>query len=222
MSEIRDMNADVRKRSAYWSVATVVLAMFAAVPDAVFKLFEGEFQKKLWWIALVGGFLVIFFVLEGLGVGRRTAHRAKIDKLIVGRIIRAICSNPSCPQVASPTPSARRSAMGLFYSKIDAASREVAFYYWGWYYFAIFAIWSAATSLVLSLVAASQFRTDALAVRWVAVTILATGLGIAWRILKNFQKKTIDHADQQLMQVKNSLGTTLPDAECPEPACPST
>src|SRR5438128_698114 len=127
VSDISEMNAAVQKRTGIWGNLLAVLTLTAAFPHSVLALFSGQLQKELWWGVLAEAVVVLTLVLEALPPGRDTAHRRSVGDTIVGRVIQRVCLNPTCPQLTSPTPSARRSAMGLFYSRIDKASREVAF-----------------------------------------------------------------------------------------------
>ena len=222
MSDITQMNKTVRRWTAYWGVGIALLAFIAIVPDAFSLLFQGDVTKDLWWTALVGAFLVLSWLLEGLNVGRNTNHRRAIDDIIVRGVIHQVCSHQQCPQLHNPTQESRDAAIALFYTKIDAPSREVAFHDWTWHYFSILAIWMVLIALIFSTVMASQFPTERLGLRILSFLLLLGALAAALRMRSTSENKTRRLARQQLVQIGPNLGNRLHGGVCPEPNCPCT
>jgi hypothetical protein len=217
------MNSEIRWRGAGWGVGVTIAASVAIAPRAILDLLsEGNFTEKLWWSVLVGAFVIVALIVEGLGLGRKTKHRATLDAKIVNSVMSEVCRLPDCPQVENATPTAIRSVMGIFFAKIDASSREVAFYYWGWYYTALLWLWQSGIALAFAMIGVIRFPTDAVGLRILAILVLLASLLIAWLIRGNFARKTLDHAEQQLMQISGTLGHRLPNADCPAAACPCT
>jgi Flp pilus assembly protein TadB len=165
--------------------------------------------------------MALAVILEGLDIGRQTRHRARVDREIVNRIVRVVCRNSSCPQLTEPNASIREAAKALFYQKIDRPSREVAFHHWGWYFFGLFASWQAVIILVIALPLALWFKADAVALRWIALVLLAISILLARLLVKTWERKTLNHAQLQLTQIASSLGQKFAGASCQEPGCPS-
>lgn len=223
MSNISEMNAAIRRNTTLGGSALAVAAAVAIAPEAATKLIaEGEPTKKLWWLLATGAFVLVALLLEGLDFARKTRHRAEVDDLIVTTIVTSVCGHAQCLQRTKPNQSVRRAAMGIFYAKIDSPSRDVAFHQWGWYYTSV--LWlRLSLALFLGSFAISWFvSTDHPEIRWPALAVLlltfplSHGIGAIWR------KKTKEHTEMQLTQIRPELGTRLPGAECPQSGCPST
>jgi hypothetical protein len=103
MSEIREMNKEIRVPTRGAAILFSLVAASAIVPGAAIDLAQSEPSKQLWWSALSLPFVLLTLVLEGFEVGRNTKHRNDVNDEIVTTIIRAICSKADCPQVESPS-----------------------------------------------------------------------------------------------------------------------
>lgn len=223
MSEVRQMNKEIRWRAAIGAVLFGVVAAVAISPEPIIDLLlDGEARKGLGWNALVAPFLVVTLLLEAFEIGRHTRHRALVNEEIATGVVRAVCSKSDCPQVTDPNDSVRDGAMAIFYREIDQPSREVAFYQWGWYYTSRLWLGLALLSLALAFALVWVVRTDEPIVRWVALAALAAAAVLSFAIEKLWEEKTLNHARMQVIQILPHVGTTLPGAACPEQNCPST
>lgn len=222
MSNITDMNSAIRRNVAAGGGALAVMAAVVIAPEAATKLAEGEPTKKLWWLLATGVLPVLALLLEGLDLVRGTKHRAAIDNLIVRTIVGRVCSDRQCPQINEPNESVRRVAMGIFYTKIDSPSRDVAFYEWGWYYTSL--VWLAMSVGVslFSFLALWFIPTHHPEIRWPGLTVLFVAILVSYMVGRTWRRKTRAHVQMQLAQIQSQLGTQLAGAECQHPACPST
>jgi hypothetical protein len=222
LSNINDMNSAIRRNTAVGAIALTVVGAVSIAPDAAIKLVrDGEPTKKLWWILLTGSFGLLALLIEAFDFGRHTPHRRKINALITTTVIKKICTQEECPQKLRPLPSTQRVAMGIFYSKIDSPSRDVAFYQWGWYYTSI--VWSMLSLAVLvSILATAAFvSTDRPWIRWAAAAVVAFAFLCSYLISRVWRQKTRSHAEMQLAQIAGQLGGRLEGAQCPREHCPS-
>ncbi len=222
VSEIGDMNKAIRVRGAYWGVGVAILTAEAVAPQATVSLFHGDFMHQLWWFALVGAFLLLVFILEGLDVGRHPSHRIDVNRGIVRAIVKGVCSKQDCPSADSPSESVREHAMAIFYSLIDQPSRETAFHHWGWLYFSILAFWESCFALVAALVLTLVFPTTELPIRILAIVAIAGSILVARAMTKKWKVATEKVASSQVIQIRPRLPARLTGATCPDPACPCT
>jgi hypothetical protein len=223
MSEVRQMNKEIRWRAAVGAVVVAATAAVASSPGSwVDLLVDGRARNGLGWNVLIGPFLVGTFLLEALEVGRHPRHRARVNEQIARDVIRAVCSKPDCPQATEPNDSAREAAMAIFYREIDQPSREVAFYQWGWYYTSRLWLGLALLALTVALAVSFATSTDDAVIRWSAVAVLAGAALVSFAIAKLWEEKTLNQARMQVIQILPRVGTTLPGATCPERNCPAT
>jgi hypothetical protein len=216
------MNKVIRWRGAYWGLAVTCASLFAVSPEAALALFRGDFTRSLWWGGLVAAFMAVSVLLEGLAIGRNTPHRGKVDEKIVRGVVGAVCGIQGCPEVERPSESTRSAAKALFFKKIDGPSRQVAFHYWGWYFSGHLGLWQVATAIAIALPLVGTFGTTYSALRWAALALLFAGLGISWKIRETWARKTLAHAQSQLIQIRDDLGNRLPGGTCARARCPAT
>lgn len=129
------MNTQVRWRIALGGAALVVLTELAIAPETVIDLVSrGTTAKQLGWGGLVALFTAIALLIEGLQIFRNTPHRKRVNLAISRYIVSAMCPRDDCPERQDPSDSIRNGATDVFYTEIDAPSRQVAFSHWAWYY----------------------------------------------------------------------------------------
>lgn len=223
MSDIRDMNRDIRWRTTSAGAGFFALTAVAVAPEAVVDLLsEGEADTKLAWSLLVAVAAVLVVLLEGTDFGRDTRHRGRVNREIATSIIRGICPRSDCRETTDPNPAIRASAMGIFYSRIDVPSREVAFHQWGWYYTTIY--WTALASFAFAFALTYVWfsPTEELLLRWGAIALLALAASGSWLLAGVWRDKTATHARMQVAQIAPTLPSSLPNVTCRHPTCPST
>ena len=222
MSNVTDMNSTIRRNVAVGGGALAIVAAVVIAPEAAAKLAEGEPTKKLWWLLATGVLPVLALLLEGLDLVRHTKHRADIDNLIVRTIVGHVCRDRDCPQITEPSESVRRVATGIFYTKIDSPSRDVAFHQWSWYYTSLVWLAMSVGFSAASFVALWFVPTDHPEIRWSGLAALFVAIFVSFMAARTWRAKTRAHVQMQLAQIQPELGTQLAGAKCPKPACPST
>lgn len=221
--DIEGMNVQIRWRTAGGAAVLVILTELAVGPETVISLIaDGELKSRLGWGGLIALFGVVALLVEGLDVGRRTPHRARVNLEIARYVVSRICPLGTCPEKAEPNASIRDAALDIFYREIDEPSRRVAFSHWAWYYTSVYWLFLSAASLLVAVGYSIATPTDRPDIRWTSVAVIVLAVAYSLALNKTWRAKTMRHAQSQLRQIRPRLPERLTDADCRHPSCPST
>ena len=210
MSEIRDMNRSIAINGSASTLVLTAAVLVAAQPGAVHAIVHHGLTSDSLWAVPAAIVMAVLTILEAVGVGRNTRHRGKVDGIIARDIVRRVCTNQACPNLPNPSSSTAKATRAVFYARIDAPSREVAFYDWGWYYTSILWVWQAGIAVIVALLAAAFAHTSHHAVRWLVILGIACWLLLTFYIARRWRAKTEAHTKSQLLQISGSVGIEAP------------
>jgi len=216
------MNKGLALRLSIAAVIGMALVLLSISPSYVFNLSEqlvdeGSVLRLL--LATVP-IAVVWVATVLFRVGREPPHRGAVNAEIAKRLAEEMCSVEDCPQLEDPSPEFRDAAIALFYKKIDAPSREVAFEYWENYYLARGALQIMSVALGAALLVLVLFpHSDELAVRMLFAAILALAVWASWNLEKTWKVKTLNHARQQVLQISDDLPDVMKGARCENLNC---
>lgn len=207
---------------AGWAVVMTALAVCAVLPETVDQALAGRIEPKIAWFVLAGLFGVVAWSVEGLDLGRQTAHRKSVDEEIVKAVVEAACPDPMCPEARSAGPQTRAQAMTLFYELANEPSRDVAFRNWGWYYTSVQALWISSIALAGAFIGSALRPVDHETFRGLAFIGLVGALIGADRVQVVWSRKTREHMLSQLLQIGPKLPGRKVGMGCVSGArCPS-